>query len=42
MLKKIEKVLFGSSDDREINKMKKDVEKINKLEPEYEVLTDDQ
>ncbi|THA13845.1 prepilin peptidase, partial [Rodentibacter pneumotropicus] len=34
--------IFGSRNDRILRKLKKQVVKINKLEPEFEALTDEQ
>ena len=35
-------LIFGTKNDREVKRMKKTVEKINALEPEYEKLSDEQ
>ena len=40
MLKKLGEKIFGTSDDREIKKMQKLVNKINEIEPIFEKLTD--
>ena len=42
MLKKIGEKIFGTSDEREIKKMQKLVDKINEIEPLFEKLTDEQ
>ena len=42
MLKKIGEKIFGTSDDREIKKMQKLVNKINEVEPLFAKLTDEQ
>ena len=42
MLKKLGEKIFGTSDDREIKKMQKLVNKINEIEPIFEKLTDEQ
>ena len=42
MLKNIVTKVFGTADEREIKKMKKVVEKINAIEPEFEKLTDEE
>ncbi|MDO5089107.1 MAG: preprotein translocase subunit SecA [Leptotrichiaceae bacterium] len=42
MLKQLGKKIFGTADEREIKKMKKMVEHINDIEPEFEKLTDDE
>ena len=34
--------IFGSRNDRILRKLRKQVAKINKLEPEFEALTDEQ
>ena len=36
------KAIFGTKNDREVKRMKKTVEKINALEPEYEKLSDEE
>ena len=42
MLKNIVTKVFGTADEREIKKMRKVVEKINAIEPEFEKLTDEE
>ena len=42
MLSKLAKSIFGSSNDRELRKMRKIVDQINQLEPELQALTSDQ
>ena len=42
MLKKIGEKIFGTSDEREIKKMKKLVNKINEIEPLFEKMTDEE
>ena len=42
MLKNIVPKVFGTADEREIKKMRKVVEKINAIEPEFEKLTDEE
>ena len=42
MLKNIVTKVFGTADEREIKKMRKVVEKINTIEPEFEKLTDEE
>ena len=42
MLKKLGEKIFGTSDEREIKKMRKVVEKINEIEPLFEKMTDEQ
>ena len=42
MLKNIVTKVFGTADEREIKKMRKVVEKINAIEPEFEILTDEE
>ena len=42
MLKKLGKKIFGTADEREIKKMKKLVDHINDIEPEFEKLTDEE
>ena len=42
MLKKIKDKIFGTSDEREIKKMRKLVNKINEIEPLFEKMTDEQ
>ena len=39
MLSKLAKSIFGSSNDRELRKMRKIVDRINQLEPELQALT---
>ncbi|WP_370981302.1 preprotein translocase subunit SecA [Agaribacterium sp. ZY112] len=41
MINKVLKLVFGSRNDREVKRIKKLVNKINALEPEYEKLSDD-
>jgi preprotein translocase subunit SecA len=42
MLSKLAKSIFGSSNDRELRKMRKIVDRINQLEPELQALTSEQ
>jgi len=42
MLSKLAKSIFGSSNDRELRKMRKIVDQINQLEPELQALSSDQ
>ena len=42
MLSKLAKSIFGSSNDRELRKMRKTVDQINQLEPELQALTSEQ
>ena len=42
MLKNITKKLFGTQDEREIKKMRKTVEKINAIEPQFQNYTDEE
>jgi preprotein translocase subunit SecA len=42
MLSKLVKSIFGSSNDRELRKMQKTVDRINQLEPDFQVLSDQQ
>ena len=42
MLKKLGEKIFGTSDEREIKKMQKLVDKINEIEPLFEKMTDEQ
>ena len=42
MLKKIKDKIFGTSDEREIKKMRKLVNKINEIEPLFEKMIDEQ
>ncbi|RRD38286.1 preprotein translocase subunit SecA [Leptotrichia sp. OH3620_COT-345] len=42
MLKQLGKKIFGTADEREIKKMRRTVEHINDIEPEFEKLTDDE
>ena len=42
MISSLLKAIFGTKNDREIKRMKKMVEKINALEPEYEKLSDEE
>ena len=42
MLSKLVKSIFGSSNDRELRKMRKIVDQINQLEPELQALSSDQ
>ena len=42
MLKKLGEKIFGTSDEREIKKMRKVVEKINEIEPLFEKMTGEQ
>jgi preprotein translocase subunit SecA len=42
MLSKLVKSIFGSSNDRELRKMQKTVDRINHLEPDFQVLSDQQ
>ena len=42
MIQNIVKKIFGTSDEREIKRLKKIVDKINTLEPEFQALTEEQ
>lgn len=42
MLIKMLTKVFGSSNDRTLRRMRKNVDIINKMEPEFEVLSDDE
>ena len=42
MLKSIGKKIFGTADEREIKRMRRLVDHINNIEPEFEKLTDDE
>ena len=42
MISNLLKSIFGTKNDREVKALRKIVEKINALEPDYEKLTDDE
>ena len=42
MIQNIVKKIFGTSDEREIKSLRKNVDKINALEPEFQALSEEQ